>query len=110
MDVWSTEAREPMDAEHGSHPNPDGIREAAVEQLNRAADFVHEAAAEGSALAGGYGQRAAGFLDQVAEYVHEFDPKAVSLRIQNEVRRRPERALLIAALAGFGLGVLFKRR
>jgi ElaB/YqjD/DUF883 family membrane-anchored ribosome-binding protein len=48
-------------------------------------------------------------LSDAASYVRDVDPQQIKTDIQDEVKRNPGRALLIAGAAGLLLGVLFRR-
>lgn len=56
------------------------------------------------------GQRAAEWLDQSADYVHQVDLQQVKADVAETVRRNPGRSLLVAGAVGLFLGALFRRR
>lgn len=58
----------------------------------------------------GFGQKAANWLDQSADYVGEMEPQRVRRDLENQVRQNPGRSLLIAGAVGLLLGGLLRRR
>ena len=89
---------------------PTGIREQAADRLESAADALHERAEGYEGRLGGYGRQAAEWLDRSAQYVRSADAQRVKTDVEDQVRRNPGRALLVAGAAGLLLGVLLRRR
>src|SRR5919106_4488119 len=89
----------------------DSIQEVVADKLHSAASALQEQAGrrgeDNSALAG-YGQQAANWLDQAADYIRKTDPQQVKADLENQVRHYPGRSLLIAGAAGLVLGALFR--
>lgn len=89
---------------------PGGLREQAAERLESAADALHEHAEGYEGRLGGYGRQAAGWLDRSAQYLRSADAQKMRTDVEDQVRRNPGRALLVAGAAGLMLGVLLRRR
>ena len=56
-----------------------------------------------------YGDQAASWLNQSADYIESLEPQQLKGDIQEQIRRNPGRSLLIAAAFGLVVGSLFRR-
>ena len=57
-----------------------------------------------------YGQQAAEWLEQSANYVSDLNPQKIKDDVKNQVRANPGRTLLIAGGIGLLLGTVLRRR
>jgi CHASE3 domain sensor protein len=87
----------------------DNVKNTIAEKLHGAAGTLKQRAGQQQGAMSGYADKAATFLDDAAGYVREVDPQQLKTDVQEQVRRNPGRALLIAGAAGLLLGVLFRR-
>ena len=86
----------------------DNIKSTVADKLQSAAGAIKQRA-EGQSAVSGVADKASTMLNDAASYVRDVDPQQIKTDIQDEVKRNPGRALLIAGAAGLLLGVLFRR-
>ena len=94
----------------GDTPGTSGFREQAAGRLEDAANALHERAEGTEGRLGSYGRQAADWLDRSARYVREADVTRVRGDLEQQVRRSPGRALIVAGAAGLVLRALLRRR
>lgn len=88
------------------------VRQSIADKLRQAAESLGKTAAEheDQSSIGQLEKHAAGWLDQSADYVRDFNYEREQARVREQVAQHPGRSLLIAGAVGLALGILFRRR
>ncbi len=88
------------------------VKSTVADKLHSAAKTLHQTAERGDQQGdlSTFGHRAAGWLENSADYVSEIEPERVRRDLENHVRKNPGRTLLIAGAIGLVLGGLLRRR
>jgi ElaB/YqjD/DUF883 family membrane-anchored ribosome-binding protein len=87
----------------------DKAKEGVAERLESAAETLKESADEAYDEAAGYSRKAADWFERSAQQVRDFDFDQIRADFEDQVRRSPGRALLVAGAAGLVLGALLRR-
>ncbi|HXG92404.1 MAG TPA: DUF883 C-terminal domain-containing protein [Blastocatellia bacterium] len=87
----------------------DNIKNTVADKLQGAASAVRQKAGQQEGAVGDYAGKASSWLEDAAGYIRQMNPQQIKSDVQDEVRRNPGRALLIAGAAGLLLGVLIRR-
>ncbi len=90
----------------------DNVRNITADRLHNAADLMYEKAAaqDAQSVMARYGKQAAGWLDQSAGYVREFDYEQTDAGIRKYIGQNPWYSILIAGGVGLLIGSVFRRR
>ncbi len=100
------------------HRNPgrsagfENVKSMIADQLHNAAETLGEKMADpdGSSGMAQYGNQAAVWLNQSAEYIRQFDYQQANLRIREHIGHSPGRSLLAAGAFGLIIGAILRRR
>ncbi|HUS07517.1 MAG TPA: hypothetical protein VMZ52_14515 [Bryobacteraceae bacterium] len=87
----------------------DSSRESAAESLQSTASSLRSGAEIGSQSINNFASRAAGSIEQTAQYMREHNVRGMVSDVQEMVKRNPGPSLIAAAAFGFLLGAALRR-
>jgi ElaB/YqjD/DUF883 family membrane-anchored ribosome-binding protein len=104
----TTDDRQRTKTERGSGE----IQTVIANEMEKVAEFVGRKASdqETDSSISEIGKQAAGWLDQSADYVRQFEYDRAEADIREYVKKSPGRSLLIAGGIGLVIGVIMRRR
>lgn len=89
----------------------ENVKNSIADKLHDVAGVIGEKAADQDAQPGmaQYGMRASEWLNQLAEYIRQFDYEPADAWVREFVRLSPGRSILIAGGVGLILGAILRR-
>jgi ElaB/YqjD/DUF883 family membrane-anchored ribosome-binding protein len=115
VDSWSpnnTAETAPMENRSSKTFGFESVKDIVADQLQNIAETIGNKATSPEAQpdVARYSKHASELLGQSADYVREFDYTKAKDRVQEYVKKRPGRSLLIVGAAGLIIGALLRRR
>jgi ElaB/YqjD/DUF883 family membrane-anchored ribosome-binding protein len=115
VDSWSpnnTAKTAPVEKRSSKPFGFESVKNIVADQLQTIAETIGNKATSPGAQpdVARYSKHASELLGQSADYVREFDYTEAKDRVQEYVKKSPERSLLIAGAAGLIIGALLRRR